>query len=478
MEIIVLIVRNLRDLDLLRLTQVNRHMADRTCELYMARRNIRLVGSSVSLRGAGFQPLSVSVWRRSPAFKGRRSIMCWFDSEPAEAKSQIQDLKMFFAAISEPICHTIHLRHLTPVNPETLLSILDSIDRSGIPNVEVHAHMISHQGITITPISSYVYLRTTKTILLRFVDLSVANWALLLKHIVAPSLEKIAVEGDPSMFAISQFLRRHDHVSVVEFTRISNPRHRLNPSFHPLYLPALHSLSGTLCQVIPLLHSLSSPPQLVRLHLDSVVDLPYGTWVGEMMHCVALCKSVNLLSIGFAPSSKYSSHNRIGIASSRHRKQTQVSTSVVRLTIEVRHLSDEAVLVCSYRYLLVLISLNFCLFVSGMLRSLDDIATTVDDHRAEKTRDYRSWYLVRRRIERSDRTSRGGLAKIFKPALLLICPLIRPLIRPLVADSVCEHCICRICDSICVSRVFFSIFFILDRVCGYPQFRMCFPCRY
>lgn len=345
-EVLILIVENLHHCDLLNITQVNRYMADKTCELYLARCGIRLFGQSVSVREVGFKPLSVSVWRRSPAFKEqtKKSLMCWFDSNLVEAESQIQSLQTFLATLPSPVFHTIHLRHLAPVSPVRLLGLLDSIDRSGILNVQVHAHMVSHENVTVTQLPSSIYMHATKTLQFRFADLSVVNWTFLLKHITAPSLEKLMIGGDASVYAISHFLRRHCYVSAVEFTGASNLRSYMHPSSHLLHLPTLHSLSGSLRQVIPLLETFSSTPRLERLHLDSVTELQYGTWINEVMRCLAFCTGSIQLIIGFTPSSP-PSNGHVGFSRRRHRKQEHISPSVVSLMIEVQHLSDDAILV-------------------------------------------------------------------------------------------------------------------------------------
>lgn len=176
------------------------------------------------------------------------------------------------------------------------------------------------------------------TIQLRFADLSMANWRLLLQAMVAPSLQRIFIEGDTSVSALSQFLRRHGKVSTIEFTRISNP-------WHHLYLSSLTPPSSSSSEHTfwdfgptnsPIAFTIVTGP--IRRGLTSMVLQSCYIVCGLVKCCAAQCYARILANSASVSTclSKLASYSHIGFSSRRHHKQEylpQFSASQLRSII-------------------------------------------------------------------------------------------------------------------------------------------------
>lgn len=95
-------------------------------------------------------------------------------------------------------------------------------------------------------------------------------------------------------------LGRHIHISRVRYAITQQHCKSFAWQIHcSLHLPHLHSLSGSLCRIEPLLESIIPRPSLIHLELDTVQNMSYRAWVDRVVRCVCSTKGTLTLHIGY-----------------------------------------------------------------------------------------------------------------------------------------------------------------------------------
>lgn len=155
----------------------------------------------------------------------------------------------------------------------------------------------SRTGWKKKKIDGSVVLDGLEEINFEYCQLSPSQWINLLSRLNIPSLRILKILGETSMSAVYDFLLHHPDIRCLHFRKPSANDHP--PASRRLNLPKLRSLQGSSSQILHLLQSLPSPPSIGKLvvEADQPVKLRRGTFVDQVMHCLALCKGPLALEI-------------------------------------------------------------------------------------------------------------------------------------------------------------------------------------
>jgi len=324
-------------------------MADITSPMYIARQGLSISPKCLSISRDAFSALRV--WRRSIAFAPKQFIFCTFAFDITEANSQITHLRAFLLTCSpQPESLEINIMHMSYLEINKLIPLIEVIDRVGCKSLEVDARAtaLSYEG---PPSSSRAYnfsvprlhLSWIGNLHLNYRRLPSTGWAHLLDHLNVASLHTLTIDGKVPMSALTQFLDRHKHIQSLRFRGISLST--TTPTTHLLHLPSLNSLRGSLPHVLAFLRCLSPPPALQCLHIETVTDLPYATFVHNVHSCLELCRGPLELRIGFHPSepSRQFTKNLRCIPTYRRTQATPEFATITSICFTVRDISDQAI---------------------------------------------------------------------------------------------------------------------------------------
>jgi hypothetical protein len=343
MELIILIALFLCPRDLHTLTCVSRSMAEITCPLYFRERNFAPQKSQycISVTGDAFSALPV--WRRSLCFVPKPILSCTFDGASVDA--QIRCLRTMISTLP-PKSAFDEINLWGDTSLDKLWDLLEVIDRAGFRTVDIDSWRVFH---IYQDVGTYSKLVALENLRLNYAFLSPSVWASILSRLVIPNLRKLHIVGDVSWSSLTDFLQRHPRIREVQLRMPSGaPIPNLRTHKPTLSLPMLEVISGSLDHVFALLRILPSPPHLRTLSIEAVTNLPYRTFVDNVMRCLALCEGMFRLDIGFCPSKcqsrLISSINRHAI-SIRRLQSTTVRARICSLRIRVQNISDENILV-------------------------------------------------------------------------------------------------------------------------------------
>jgi hypothetical protein len=347
-ELVIMVAQLLCRGDLHMLTCVSRPIAEITCPLYLERCNLSPQKSPliVSVTGQAFSALPV--WRRSACFAPKSVLSCVVDGiSEASADAQINHLQTMLSFLpSKSAFDEIHLWGNT--SPDSLWDLLQVIDRAGFRTVDIDSWRILHTPQD-TGAGGCVHLAALEDLRLHYSDLSSSGWAAILRCFFVPNLRKLDIRGNVSWTSLTEFLQRHPGLHEIHL-HLPSGTHRLNRMhYSTLNLPVLEAISCSWVHLFPLLRILPSPPHLRTLCIEPVTNLPYRTFVENIIQCLALCEGTLSLDIGFHPSKSQSqlisSINRRAISIRRLQASSTIGARISSLRMRVQNISDERILV-------------------------------------------------------------------------------------------------------------------------------------
>jgi len=355
-----MIVELLNDEDLYNITRVSHYMAAIGCPNYLRRKGLILSGSrfSLSVRAEGFKALRV--WRRSPDFSAVPMLFCNFNFEDInQIALEMSWLQNFF--ISLPLQSSPIFRHICLNNPETkkLQHCLDLIRAV----YETGCHSITVTGLTFQDARTMgrkkterrIHLTDLQELTLEYCQLSPSQWKNFLSRLCIPSLQELTIVGETSMVAVYSFLRQHPDIRVI---RLDCTAKDVPPSSCRLKLPSLRSLHGSSSRIQHLLQSLTSPPVLDKLDIES-------DSLDEVGCCLAMSRGSLALEIRHISKEASTAYLMRANMCAPTVKVPTLPCTVSTVYIQFEDACDESVLVSDFPATKLLNALTICL--SGLL---------------------------------------------------------------------------------------------------------------
>lgn len=363
-----MIAGSLCDGDLYSLTRVSRYMATIGCPKYLRRKGITLSPRrfSLTVRGEGFKVLRM--WHRSPDFSALPMLFCEFDfTDVSLAMSQMRWLQKFlksFPSGSQPIFDDVCLNNFETVKLQHCLDLLRTVYEAG-------CHAVTMTGLAFQDActvekkkaDSRILLEGIRELGLEYCLLSPSQWTNFLSKLHIPSLRELTIAGETSMVAVYHFLRQHPDIHDL---RLRCTAKDVPPSSCRLRLPLLRSLHGSSSHILHLLQSLTSPPSLDKLVIESNshTSLQHNA-LDEVTRCLAMSEGSLALEIRLLSKEvSVAELTRANICAPTAKVLTLPCT-VSTLYIEFEDACDESILVHDFPVTKLINVLTTCL--SGLL---------------------------------------------------------------------------------------------------------------